>query len=54
MAHIHLGLQGLEVIGEIGFDLSTHSLARPLPEAIELPVDIHFARVFVMFGLEAP
>ena len=44
MAHIHLGLQGLEVIGEIGFDLPAHALARPLLEAIKLPVDVHCAQ----------
>ena len=37
----HLYLQRLEVIRDIGFDLPTHSLPRPLLETTELLVDIH-------------
>ena len=38
MPHVHLGLHCLEVIGLIGLDLAAHSLAAPLPEAIELSI----------------
>ena len=38
MSHVHLGLHCLEVIGLIGLDLAAHSLAAPLPEAIELSI----------------
>ena len=41
----HLYLQGLKVIRDICFGLSAHSFARPLLEAIQLLVDIHFEGV---------
>ena len=37
----HLDLEGLEVVGNIGFDFSSHALSRPLFETIELLVDVH-------------
>lgn len=40
MADVHLGFHGLEVIGQIGLDFTSHSLAGPLPKAVELAV--HF------------
>lgn len=40
MSHVHLGFHCFEVIGLIGLDLAAHSLAAPLPEAIEF--SIHF------------
>lgn len=43
MPQCHLKLQGLEVIGDVCFGLTTHSLTRPLFEAIEFFVDIHLA-----------
>ena len=46
----HLYLQRLEVIRDIGFDLPTHSLPRPLLETTELFVDIHVG-VAIYYGL---
>lgn len=38
MPHVHLGFHCFEVIGLIGLDLAAHSLAAPLPEAIEFSI----------------
>lgn len=41
MSDVHLGLQGLEIIREIGLDLAAHALARPLFKTADLLVDVH-------------
>ena len=46
MPHVHLGFHCFEVIGLVGLDLAAHSLATPLPEAIEF--SIHCERVLVI------
>ena len=46
MPHVHLGFHCFEVIGLVGLDLAAHSLATPLPEAIEF--SIHCEGVLVI------
>lgn len=42
MPDVHLRLHGLEIVRLIGLDLSSHSLAGPLPETVKLAV--HYDR----------
>ena len=46
MPHVHLGFHCFEVIRLVGLDLAAHSLAAPLPEAVEF--SIHFEGVLVI------
>lgn len=45
MSDIHFRFHGLEVVGEIRLDFAAHSLAGPLPETVELAVDVHGERL---------
>jgi hypothetical protein len=38
---IHLQFQRLELVGDVGLDLPTHLLPRPLLDSVELLVDVH-------------
>ena len=49
MSDIHFRLHGLEVVGEIRLDFATHSLPGPLPETVELAVDVHSERTLAIF-----
>jgi hypothetical protein len=46
ISELHLHLQSLELLGNVGLGLRAHLLAGPLLDPVELLVDIHLCECF--------